>query len=1507
MRSQFRLISRSVLILCVLICSAFFCQNVFAASTDTTNNCAGCFMPQGGGTPSTSGEYVSNTLGTFYSYYVEVPSGVSRLVIDLFDADIGAGGTVEAGSGATGRDRDRGGFDTSAVYTLIDPGGTIRNTRYAGGSTSTFSPQGGDNAWLTLFDSNDAFVRDNFGTVAYNNNNGSVNWAGNWIETNDDANAGTGLILITGGELRIGDSNADANPSTIEREANLSGGGFTTATFSFDYRTSGNLEAGDQMRVEVSGNGGGTWTTLETFTNDSTGTRSYSITGSIATNTRVRFIRFAGYDGGGGTPNEFFFVDNLRISGNVTATTVTAGHWELQVDQSAGGDDINALGIRAHDGTSGAGGTEINVYYNTHAEYGVNPPGTGTATRPYTHYPYITSGCTFSQNDFDFDSAGSVQFTSPTRNSPATFTQTIAAGSVSADNVWARNSLAGWTSDAAVASSSVVNGYGIWTMALSISSYVAGGAQNGNYVNEYLGTFQAAANPPTATPSAFRVYLPTDAGAAPLKPYLEQFAVWQSGPNPPVIGSTTRARVQVFVVNPTAFSITFSAANLVTANVPGGVVLYAGNSSVSQGSITAQPAVGGSGNVTWNPGTVAAGATATLFYDINFTPILGTLTAPITATPASGNGTRGQFVDETGNTTQGRATFLFGPLCELTMGTAITTDAMISGFHVMRSSQGAIVEWETASEIGTIGFELMRGNVKVNDKLLPSLVQVPQGGTYRFVDRGAPKSGILEYTLVEVMYDGRRQASGPYRPNAEASRQTVSIPVGDYERIARKAPAEAVNVREGRAEERAYRVVSGVVAGATGIKIGIDKEGMYFVSAADIAAHLGATTAKVQQFIAGKNLSLKNRGVEVSWFAASGNTGIIFYGEPVDSVYTRENVYWLRKGVGLADVPVSGGSPSPAAPGTFQRVERFEQDQIPVLALPADPESDYWYWSYVDQDNPATFTLPVAGLGTGGSPANLKVDLLGATSSGNPQEHHAVIRLNGTQIGETWWDGLTRHVVDFPFNEALLNEGDNTVEVSGILDPGIPYSQMFVNKFDLTCARNYTAVADRLAFRGDANPVVTVDGFSTSDIRVFNVSDPKHPKPVQGVTIDGSAGNFRASLVPSSSGTNYVATTSSGLGTALWMRNDAPSKLKTGGADYVIITAGWLTGPAGDLASYRSAHGLSSRVVDVEDIMDEFNFGITNPYAIRDFLSQAVQTWSPAPRYVLLAGDASFDYKDNLGLGGNLVPLVMRSSLRGLFPADNRIADISGDDGVPEMAIGRLPVRSEAEFRDYLDKLVAYEASTGKPWSSHVLLAADDADAGGDFAASADVIDGVLPGNLQTDRIELPGAGLDAERARLFDFMANGLGYINYNGDGSMDRLASEGLLTTDDVGALPDTMQLPVVLALTCLINRFEMPDFPALGEELVRRPGGGVIAVWGPTGQSFNDQATVLGTRFFADLIANQSKRLGDYVLDSLQVFGGSGGTSEMLDIYTLLGDPALKLKKFPKPKPSPGGSGE
>lgn len=1505
----------AVLALSILLPSA--APPARAGSTGTT----GLYTPQGGAAGTANGDFVSSPspgLDTFYRYFVEVPPGLDRLVIEIFDADVGAGGDPE-GTPAQGRDRDRNGWNTTASYSLVNPAGTAVTPLFTTGNTTL--PAGGNNAWLAFYDNYMAAFLDTFSAASYSNNNGSLSWATSWIESNDNSNPNSGQMLITGGELRLRD-NGSGGLSSIYRQANLSAAGFTSAILSFDARTQ-SVEATDRFRVEVSGNGGASWTLLaESEGAVAAATFSFDITPYIATNTRIRFIN-VNYTG-----DDTLFIDNVRIR-----SAPLAGHWEVRVNQSAGGDDINAIGLRAHDGDAGAGGTELNVYYDSHNQYGVNPPGSGTVSRSYRIHPYITSGCSASKNDFDSDSnsgnVGSMSFTS--RN--GSFTQSYTSSSLSANNVWRRDAFSGWTSDTDAV------GYGIWNADVTINSYLVGGTPNGNYANLWLANFQAAANPPAANPTAnaFRVYLPTDAGGAPAKPYVEQLLRYaQVGPNPPAAGQTTRYAVTVRVVNPGAQAITFSTpSNVVTANVPGGGTVYAGSAAVSQGSIVSQPGAGGTGDVVWNPGTLAAGATALLTYRVDVTPAAAGQRVLATAPPASGNGTRAQFLDHTGNAGQARATYLAGPICELGVTEGLLTQAVISSFTAHDEDGAVVVEWQTASEAGTAGFDLYRRDeaeasgkewVLLNDRLLLGLLHAPQGGTYRFLDAGVSPRDRPAYLLAETEATGGRRFYGPFSPAVEPGRG--SRPENGFERAPHAAPpapatAEAGGETPGFLAEAEEASAAGRIQA---VRLTVREPGLHYVSSADIAHHFGVPLQKAEKWVGAGELSLSRLGQPVPWIAAPGEgppgreakraDGLYFYAEPVASLYTRDAVYKLARANALwmKVARVSPSSPTqeedPAA--SFLDTARREEDLLPATVISPDPESDYWFWEFLQSGDATfgtrTFTIDTPDLHSGSSgEGSLAVSLQGATTTGIAGEHRVEVRLNGTFLGEARWEGIAAETAAFPVPANLLRETGNQVEVTGLLDSGVLFSILYVDAVELTYPRSYRARNDALVFGADGNADLSVAGFSASPVVLLDVTDPAQPLWVEGAARESQgAGPVRLRFRPSSRHSRYLAAGPAGVRApelAAWRNDGLRSRLS---ADYLVLTTAALAPAAERLADLRRAQGLEARVVDMAAVADEFGAGVASPHAIRDFLAFTRTGWRKAPRYVVLAGAGTLDYRDLLGFGGNLLPPLFVRSTGGLFASDNRLADSDGD-GLPEMAVGRLPVTTAAELDAYVDKLAAYEsAAGGEDWAGRALFLADAPDRGADFAAASERIAGVLPAGYTAERIDLTATPLDQARGELFQALGEGVSLVNFLGHGGLDRLSGAGLLANADVPALTNAERLPVVTAMTCTVNRFGVPGVPPLGELLVDRPGGGAVAVWSASGLSVNAAAGELAERFYRLLGEPGADRLGDLILLSLKDFSALGGDDSLLDLYNLLGDPALRLRRAPAPPPASGTSG-
>lgn len=1405
---------------------------------------ASLHMPQGSGAGTANGDYVTASavpgLNTFYRYFIEVTPNLSRLQVELFDADVGFGGSGEA---SPGRDRARGGgFDTTATYSLIDPSGAARTLQFTTGNT--LGPA--DNAWVSLYNTTGDSVRDNFGTNAYTNNDGTDNWASDWVETDGGGGGATGgAIRVIGGELRLQDG--VVGTPDIYREANLVGMSLTTATLTFDYRTSNTLDASDDVLVQISNNGGGSYTTLETFTNDSAGARSYPITAFIATNTRVRFLL-----NGLSTSDEFFFVDNLQITDDGAPL---AGHWELRVAQSAGGDDINALGIRAHDGTSAAGGTELNVYADSMVSLGVNPDP-GPNSRSYTLYPWITSGCECSQNDFDRDTnsgdTGSGTYTSRSGG----FTQTFLSPTLSLDNAWNHDNLTRWGDD------DESDDYGIWTWSPTINTY---GVTNGNYETTYVGSYLTAGDPTTnpvvsgGNPAAFRIYLPTDAGVAPVKPYLEQFLTQNRsfpGPNPAQVGVQTVYTVTVRLVNPTVFPVTYSTpTNIVTANIPGGGTTYDSFNSVSQGAIVTQPAAGGTGNITWNPGTLAAGATALMAYNIRITPPSAARVLA-TATPASGNGTRARFVDETGNTTQTRATYLMGGVCELAVTASLATEVLLSSFQVDVRGGAASIEWSTASEAGTIGFNIYRADngAQVNTSLIPASMK-SHGGKYRLLDRNNADPN-LAYYVEEVTAGGARKHYGPLNRLVGVDRDHLRAGGGPRLKMASNASWKLdTNAPRGR-----------VVAAMAGVR----NTGVVRISAVDLAAILGEKDHTVTKALADGRLAVTHNGATVSW--TTDGASLQFFGEASTSIYSFERVYRVELATGSPMQRAQWGSAN--VPVTsFLASQEIETDAFGSAVLPLNPAGDYFFWDYVVSGDATNgnriFKANVPSMASA-SGATLSVRLQGALKNA---QHGARITLNGVVLGNLSWSSLDAHDATLSVPAAVLRDGPNEIGVAGILAGGAPYDVFYVDGFTLKYMKFAKPEAGQIEVRSGAT--VAAGPFTTSPL-ILDISTRNRPVVVQGASFQ----NGTAAVTSPANRTLFL--TESFLAPSS-LRGTPEAQLRGRlRADWLIIAPRSMRTAATSLAQLREREGLTTMVADLEQVYDEFAGGNVTPLAIRDFL-RSTRSWSVAPRYVVLAGNGNFDYRGIVTAAAPMPP-IMTSTPDGLFAADSLFTDFNGD-GLPEVAIGRIPVDSAEELARYVAKLEANVRVAAS--SAPMVFSADAADNGASFRDESQQAEAPLSGR-PIRRVYVDELGGTGARNALLGAWQAGTPLVSWVGHGGLDQISNSGVLTSYDMGALRSTGRLPVFVAMTCTINRFENGYVAPLGVALTREEGAGAVAVWSASGLSQHEHAAELQRTFMR--LASQASattRLGDLIVSALA--SHKGDTSS---IYLLLGDPAIRL---------------
>jgi hypothetical protein len=399
-----------------------------------------------------------------------------------------------------------------------------------------------------------------------------------------------------------------------------------------------------------------------------------------------------------------------------------------------------------------------------------------------------------------------------------------------------------------------------------------------------------------------------------------------------------------------------------------------------------------------------------------------------------------------------------------------------------------------------------------------------------------------------------------------------------------------------------------------------------------------------------------------------------------------------------------------------------------------------------------------------------------------------------------------------------------------------------------------------------------------------------------------------------------------------------PADLKAPGtgADFVIITHPRLRPAADRLAAARQAEGLRTMVVSIDDVYDRFDDGFFSPEAIKSFLKYAWTNWSPRPRYALLMGDASWDYKNasvsdeyyadwhwSMATGATLVyknsstpyepgevkntrqliPTMQWQSPFGHAASDNYFAAVNGFNDAPDIAVGRFPVVELAEAQAIVDKTLAATRHATAAAAQGALFITDDLvphQRESDHLVERAEQDGWVPTRIypkeeDSDNAQHTKAILSAfDRGQsLVVFAGHGGRYIWRTGPPDLKK--NHDLFTLAHLDELKPGEQLPVVISLTCYSAPFDHPTADSIGEKLLRLPDKGAVAV---VASSWRTQAQFsLGSALIDDLGTKAMPRLGDAFL-AAQRMPQQRGTRNS---YNLLGDPTLP---FVRPASLPPG---
>ena len=705
-------------------------------------------------------------------------------------------------------------------------------------------------------------------------------------------------------------------------------------------------------------------------------------------------------------------------------------------------------------------------------------------------------------------------------------------------------------------------------------------------------------------------------------------------------------------------------------------------------------------------------------------------------------------------------------------------------------------------------------------------------------------------------------------------------------------------------------------------RIAVTQDAVYRVTYAD----LGSAGLPVDT-LDPRTLRLLNGGSEVAIRVEGEEDGvfqpgdyILFYGVKIDdSKYTRANVYWLTYGqanglrMAERDGSLSGGAAVPTSSGDPKRAE---QNIWYTSGFTGTDETERWIWDWIYAAAPAFKTYQIALANPAAEPytATLRAQLYGNVDNVLNPDHHTRLYVNNNLVEDAWWDGIVWRLSEVTFPSSYLIAGQNAIKVECPNDTGVGYDLVYIDWFEIEYRRTFAAESDLLSFGGDQAGTweYRVTGFTTSTVEAFDIGDPLAVARIVSTTIEADGGSYRLRFEDSTAGpTRYLAETTARYSPSPTIVRDTPSDLSNpgNGADYIIITHRNFYTDVLPLAAYRESQGLRVAVADVQDVYDEFSYGVLTPAAIELFLRYAYDNWSPpAPSYVLLVGDGTADFKDyrNTGRKTYIPPrLAYVDPYVGEVDADNRYVCASGDDIWPDMNLGRLPAVTSAEAQGMVQKALNYENTAPGDWSRRLAFAADNVpDEAGDFVGrSNELIADHTPIEYITDTIYIndycgppgnPPVPCPAATAALVSAINGGRLWVNYVGHGMVNKWAAEGLWDLSALNSLNNAVT-PIMLAMTCDEGAFANPysGLNSIGANAVRIVGKGAVASWSPTGQGSVAGHHLMNTAFYDAVFQDGIRELGPATLAGKLNLYLDGGEDYLVDTFILFGDPALHIK--------------
>ncbi len=807
-----------------------------------------------------------------------------------------------------------------------------------------------------------------------------------------------------------------------------------------------------------------------------------------------------------------------------------------------------------------------------------------------------------------------------------------------------------------------------------------------------------------------------------------------------------------------------------------------------------------------------------------------------------------------------------------------------------------ILSWNTGYESNVLGFNIWResqnGRERLNRELIAGSVAKAANGVldagdgYLFIDQNAGYAAV--YWIEAVFLSGRPNWIGPIKAafgvgnSAVDQSKTLSGVAFESFRARPQSekvdfPANALFLEKGAfSEESAARSAVPLPLDPNALKLEVRETGWYRIPAT-VMQENGFPFNSLNSW----KMYVNNREMPIT---VNSDGSVEFFGAGIDTIQSDAGVYWLTYGSGTGKRNSRSTQKfTQSAPNYWTRVVAERRDRTMRLSGVINGERENWFSSYVSSTETVS-NLNLIDIATeSGESATVGVDLQGLGSN----IHSILVELNGVEIGRINFSDYQRTEWMGSVPLSTLRNGANELKLRSI---GEANDYSLLEAWRINYPRRLTAEGNRLQFSVPSRKNVKLRGFSSSRVRVFDVTNPEAVSETNPASRLEADGTYSVTLASSSSPRLFVAQGDGAVSMSVTgCTKNKPSNLRdtSNRATYVMIAPERFHSDLAPLRNAREAGGLLLMLVDPVDIYDEFGNGVRSAEAIHSFLQFAEQNWAVKPDYVLLVGDASVDPRNFTGLGGseaNLVPTMFTDTWNIEAVSDALLADLDGDS-IEDVSLGRLPVRTSAELSAVITKILVHDSFTNEQILDRGALMVSDAYLGYDFETGSRTMAQSMPFGANIVFADLSGSEPAVFRQNVLNTMNSGPAVVNYFGHASVLFWASQQIYRVSDASGLANYSRPSLAVMLACLNGTFAETSIDSLSEATIKSPGG-AFGVWASSGWNSAYEEEILGREFYRRVYAGNS--VGDAIRQTKALFQ----TVDLRRTFIYFGDPSQKL---------------